>query len=99
MIRDMRALLSAVVAALLAGAPAAALPGWRTVDGDTIVSPAGERIRIANIDTADMQCHCAYECKMTQAAKAATQSARERVSRVTLGAYERARDRHGRMFA
>jgi micrococcal nuclease len=61
--------------------------------------PAGERIRIANIDTAEMECRCAYECKMAQAAKAETQSALERASRITLGAYERTRDRHGRTLA
>jgi micrococcal nuclease len=93
-----RVIYPAVIAALLASTPAAAVPGWRAVDGDTIISPAGERIRIANIDAAEMHCRCAVECNLAYQAKAITQEhLNARV--VALRPYERKRDRYGRTLA
>jgi len=36
-------------------APATAAQGWKPIDGDSIISPASRVIRIANIDTAEME--------------------------------------------
>jgi endonuclease YncB( thermonuclease family) len=66
----------------LAGAlsEADAAQGWRVVDGDSIVSPAGQIIRIANIDTAELEGRCESERKLAQRAKAATRAALDRAS-------------------
>jgi micrococcal nuclease len=94
-----RVIYPAVIAALLASTPAAAVPGWRAVDGDTIISPAGERIRIANIDAAEMHCHWAVECNPAYQAKAITQEHLSHAHVIALRPYERNRDRSGRTLA
>jgi micrococcal nuclease len=80
-------------------APAIAAQSWKAIDGDTIINPAGEMIRIANIDTAEIEGRCESERALAQKAKAATQSALDRAGSVTLRPYERSRDRHGRTLA
>lgn len=41
--------------------PANAAQGWKAVGGYSIVSPAGQMIRIANVDTAEMVGRCERE--------------------------------------
>jgi endonuclease YncB( thermonuclease family) len=55
-----------------------AAQGCRAIDGDSIVSPSGHVIRIANIDTAELEGRCESERKLAQQAKAATQAALDR---------------------
>jgi len=52
--------------------PAASVVVTRVIDGDTFVLSDGERVRIENIDTAEMppRSQCPYERKMALAAKA-----------------------------
>jgi micrococcal nuclease len=90
--------VAALVAALTI-APAHAAEGWIARDGDTIVAPWREVIRIANIDTAEMNCRCAAECTLAYQAKAATAHALWLGSQVTLVPYTRPRDRYGRTLA
>jgi micrococcal nuclease len=73
-----------------------AAQGWRAIDGDSIVSPAGQVIRIANIDTAELEGQCENERRLARQAKAATQAALDWARTVTLRPYERSRDRYGR---
>jgi len=79
--------------------PVQAAQGWKAIDGDSIVSPSGQVIRIANIDTAELEGRCASERQLAQRAKAATQAALDRAGAVTLRPFERSRDRHGRTLA
>jgi micrococcal nuclease len=92
-------LRATVLALLIAATPALAAEGWIARDGDTIVSPAGERIRVANVDTAEMACRCAAECNLAQAAKRRVQALLDRARHVELRPYQRARDKYGRTLA
>ena len=83
----------------LAAIPAAALPGWKAIDGDSVVSPDGQEIRIANIDTAEIYGKCESERATARRAKAATQAALSRANTISLKPYVRPRDKHGRTLA
>lgn len=76
--------------------PAAAAPGWKAIDGDSVVSPSGEELRIANIDTAEIYGRCESERALARRAKAATQAALTRASTITTQPYKRPHDKHGR---
>ena len=69
------------------------------MDGDTLRSPAGIVVRIANIDTAEMACRCARECTLAHAATAYTRRMVEGAKTVELRPYSRPQDRHGRTLA
>jgi micrococcal nuclease len=84
---------------IVSATPAAAAPGWKAIDGDSIVSPTGEEIRVANVDTAEMDGRCESERALARQAKAATQAALDRAGSVTLKPYERPHDRYGRTLA
>jgi micrococcal nuclease len=43
---------------------ATAAEGWTNHDGDTLRSPAGERIRVKGIDTPEIKGACAYERRL-----------------------------------
>jgi micrococcal nuclease len=82
-----------------AAIPAAALPGWKAIDGDSVMSPEGQEIRIANIDTPEIYGKCDSERAAARRAKAATQAALARASAISLRPYVRTEDRHGRTLA
>jgi micrococcal nuclease len=75
---------------------ATAAEGWRAVDGDSVVSPAGERIRIVGIDAPELKCQCPAECRLAEQAK-------ERVAVALRGSVVRVErvgvDRYGRTLA
>jgi micrococcal nuclease len=48
---------------------ATAADGWTNHDGDTLRSPAGERIRVKGIDTPEIKGACAYERRLALAAR------------------------------
>jgi micrococcal nuclease len=77
--------------------PATAAEGWSVIDGDTVRSPAGERVRILNIDAPEIHpCRCALECNLGHAAKGYVQNAlRGSVVRVEPTGV----DRYGRTLA
>jgi endonuclease YncB( thermonuclease family) len=56
-------------------------------------------IRIANIDTAEMEGRCESERVLARRAKVATKAALDEAGSITLQSYERPRDRHGRTLA
>jgi micrococcal nuclease len=58
-----------VLALCLLTTPAPAAEGWRIVDGDTVWSPSGEKIRILGIDAPELHpCRCKAECELGQKA-------------------------------
>jgi micrococcal nuclease len=84
---------------LVGGVHADAAQGWRAIDGDSIVSPAGQEIRVANIDTPELHGQCESERRMARQAKDATQATLNAAQSVTLRPYHRPQDRHGRALA
>lgn len=48
---------------------------YRVVDGDTFELGSGEKIRIADVDTAEMRCRCPEECRLAAEAKRFTTAA------------------------
>jgi micrococcal nuclease len=48
---------------------ATAADGWTNYDGDTLRSPAGERIRVKGIDTPEIKGACAYERRLALEAR------------------------------
>jgi micrococcal nuclease len=57
------------LALLLLASPATAADGWTNYDGDTLRSPAGERIRVKGIDTPEIKGACAYERRLALEAR------------------------------
>lgn len=49
--------------------PAYAAEGWTNYDGDSLRSPAGERIRVKGIDTPEIEGACAYERRLAVQAR------------------------------
>jgi micrococcal nuclease len=80
---------------------ATAAEGWTNYDGDTIRSPQGVTIRIANIDTAERapRCQCRTECDAAEAATAYVRASLRLAGVVELRPYVRDRDKYGRTLA
>lgn len=84
---------------LLLGALAspAAAEGWRAVDGDTIVSPLGERIRLDDIDAPELRdARCPRERKIAEASRDKLQGL---VQRGYVTVERRGQDRYRRTLA
>ena len=80
---------------------ATAAEGWVAVDGDTLRSPAGVVVRIANIDAPEAagKCQCQAECALAAKATAYVRASLSRAGAVELRPYSRPKDRHGRTLA
>lgn len=78
-----------VLSTFLLTSSALAAEGWRVVDGDGLVAPWGEALRVANIDTPEVgrRCKCASECALGDRATAFTREAVRNARRVTLTPY------------
>jgi micrococcal nuclease len=76
---------------------ATAAEGWTNYDGDTLRSPAGERIRVKGIDTPEIKGACAYERRLAAAAREFAAGQLRRAERVTL--VRHGRDKYGRTLA
>lgn len=66
------------------------------IDGDTLVMESGETVRVENVDTPELHCECASECRRALAAAAFTRHAV--AGGVILIRRERG-DRYGRTIA
>jgi micrococcal nuclease len=86
--------------ALLAS-PATAADGWVAVDGDTIRTPSGLTVRVANIDAPEApgKCKCEAECRQAEAATAYVRASLRLAGVVELRPYVRDRDKYGRTLA
>jgi micrococcal nuclease len=78
-------------------APASAVDGWRAQDGDSILSPQGERIRLLGVDTPERGCKCQQECAMAEKATAFTRTKLRQAARIELVRFSP--DRYGRTLA
>jgi endonuclease YncB( thermonuclease family) len=84
------------LALILIALPARANDRWHAVDGDTITTPAGERVRVMGVDTPELHARCASEYQAAVAAKTFTQA------KLDLGPVRldrSRRDRYGRTLA
>jgi micrococcal nuclease len=90
----------ALLLALLAS-PATAAEGWVAVDGDTIRTPSGLTVRVANIDAPEApgKCKCEAECRQAEAATAYVRASLRLAGVVELRPYVRPVDRYGRTLA
>lgn len=90
-----------LAAILTLALPASAAEGWTGIDGDTLRSPDGTVIRIANIDAPEAagKCKCREECRMAEAATAYVRASLSHAGVVTLRPYPRPVDRYGRTLA
>jgi micrococcal nuclease len=81
-------------------APVSAAEGWTILDGDTLRSPSGVTIRIANIDAPEAagRCQCPAECSLAAKATAYVRASLSHAGVVTLRAYPRPVDRYGRQL-
>jgi micrococcal nuclease len=81
--------------------PATAAEGWSAIDGDTVRTPAGVTVRLANIDAPETgeRCRCQAECRMGEAAKAFAAASVRGAGVVELRPYPRPIDRYGRTLA
>jgi micrococcal nuclease len=71
--------------------------GWLAIDGDTVIAPGGERIRVLGVDTPELHpCRCEFECRLGQRAKRRTQKLLD-TGPVTVAPFRP--DRYGRMLA
>jgi len=72
----------------------------RVIDGDTLVLSDGERVRIENIDTAEMppRSRCPYEEQMALRAKARLGDLEAAGGSITLTRTSRERDPYGRLL-
>ncbi|HEY8616166.1 MAG TPA: thermonuclease family protein [Phenylobacterium sp.] len=70
------------------------------IDGDTLVLAGGDRVRILNIDTAEMppRSRCAAEEQLALAAKDRLAELTGRAAKVTLTKAGRERDDYGRLL-
>jgi micrococcal nuclease len=77
-----------LLTALLAR-PALSAEGWRVIDGDGLVAPWGEELRVANIDTPEVgkRCKCPSECALGDRATTFTREAIRKARRVILAPY------------
>lgn len=75
--------------------------GWKAIDGDTLRSPSGVVIRIANIDAPETagKCKCETECRRAEQATAYVRASLSHAGTVELRPYVRDRDRYGRTLA
>jgi micrococcal nuclease len=80
---------------------ATAAEGWRVVDGDTVVTPSGLTVRVANIDAPEApgKCKCELECRQAEAATAYVRASLRLAGVVELRPYVRPVDRYGRTLA
>jgi len=92
------ATLCSALALTLLTFPALAEPGWKAIDGDTVIAPDGRRVRVVGVDTAEKACRCAQECQMAAEATDFTQRALNGARQVTLEPIPR-KDRYGRVLA
>ena len=76
--------------------PVIAAQGWRAKDGDSIVAPWGEEIRVVEVDSPEMDCRCPSECSLARKAKEFTQSTLNAAKNVRLLPYRQDKDRYGR---
>jgi micrococcal nuclease len=90
----------ALLLALLAHSATAA-DGWVAVDGDTIRTPSGVTVRVANIDAPESagRCQCEAECRRAEAATAYVRASLRLAGVVELRPYVRPVDRYGRTLA
>jgi endonuclease YncB( thermonuclease family) len=82
--------LSLVLSILLFASWAQAADRWKVTDGDTLVAPWGETLRVRNIDTpeAAKKCKCRSECILGgRRATAFTREAITKAGAVTLSPY------------
>jgi len=72
----------------------------RVIDGDTFDIAGGERVRILNIDAAEMppKSHCAREADLAVRGKARLQDLVRRGDQITLVGVSRDRDTYGRLL-
>lgn len=72
----------------------------RVIDGDTVVIAGGERVRILNIDTAEMppRSRCAAEARLALAARARLSQLVQSSDEVVLSSAGRDRDQYGRQL-
>ena len=75
--------------ALALGTPAFAADGWRVIDGDGLVAPWGEKLRVGNIDTPEVgsRCKCKSECALGAKATAYTTKLIREARTIILTAY------------
>jgi micrococcal nuclease len=78
-------------------APTSAVDGWRTQDGDSIMSPQGERIRLLGVDTPERNCRCERECSMAEKAFVFTRAKLQQAKRIELVRFPP--DKYGRTLA
>lgn len=80
--------------------PASSTRIVRVIDGDTVVIAGGERVRILNIDTAEMppRSRCAAEERLALAAKARLSQLVQSSDEVVLSSTGRDRDPYGRQL-
>lgn len=86
---------------VLGAGPSYAAQIVRVIDGDTVETADGERVRVLNIDAAEMppRSHCVLEEHMALAAKARVAALVAGAHEVTLArAGDRDRDRYGRQL-
>jgi endonuclease YncB( thermonuclease family) len=88
-------MLARILLALLIAFPAYA-GEWHAIDGDTITTPAGERIRVMGVDTPELHARCPAEYDAARAAQDFTQAALDR-GPITMQPTRR--DRYGRLLA
>lgn len=90
----------ALPVALPQHAPANATRIVRVIDGDTVVVAGGERVRILNIDTAEMppRSRCAAEERLAHAAKARLSQLVQSSEEAVLSSSGRDRDPYGRQL-
>ena len=83
-------------AAVMIALPVIAAQGWHAKDGDSIVAPWGEEIRVVEVDSLEIDCRCASECALARKAKEFTQSTLNAAKHVRLLPYRQDKDRYGR---
>ncbi len=89
--------LASALLALTLATPASALDRWRAQDGDSILSPQGERIRLLGVDTPERSCKCQQECSTTERAYALTRTKRRDAARTEMTCFPP--DKYGRTLA
>lgn len=102
MISSMAVTRAALAFLLMTIFPAPAIwsaPGWTPIDGDTILSPDGRKIRVIGVDTPEMPPHdrCPGEAAAALRAKVFVADALRRADRVDL--QERGLDKYRRTLA
>jgi micrococcal nuclease len=91
-----------VFAGVTFSAAVGAAEGWSVIDGDTIRTPSGLTVRVANIDAPEApgKCKCEAECcRQAEAATAYVRASLRLAGVVELRPYVRPVDRYGRTLA